>query len=133
MLDYGSRRNRIRQAEASAKAEELRLAGSEQQVRQEVIQAVARLKAADAVIKSFEGGVLDQAQRLLESTRRGFQLGETSLVAVLEVQRTYRNVRAEYIEALASHAEAQAQLELATGSVPASVLQELRRSEANNQ
>jgi len=129
ILDYGSLRNRTRQAEASQRAEEQRQAGIEAKVRQEVIQALARLRAAEEVIKTFEGGMLAEAKKLLDTTRAGFGLGETSLITVLDAQRTFRSVQSEYIEALASHAHALAQLERATGSVPASLIYEIPRKE----
>src|SRR5207245_1522772 len=110
---------------------------------QEVEQAVARLRASEAVLQDYQGGtpssgwntpirrkdgiergdplsdaqkaapagepypiggVLDQARRLVEASRTGFQAGQTSLIAVLEAQRTYRSVLAEYTNALVDHA-----------------------------
>ena len=85
-------------------------------------QARARLHAAEAVIRDYQRGILDQARRLLEGSHTGFQNGLTSLVAVLEAQRTYRSVLTEYTNALADYAQAQAELEWATGAVPAELL-----------
>ncbi|MBA3726140.1 MAG: TolC family protein [Armatimonadetes bacterium] len=133
LLDYGSRRNRIRQAEESAKAHEQRAAAVRNRVLREVSQAVARLRAANAVLRMFQGGMLDEARKVLEATRNGFRIGGVSLLAVLEAQRTYRTVQAEYIDALASHEQARAQLERATGAVPTSVLKDLRSMESKKQ
>lgn len=122
LFDYGSRRNRIRQAEEAARAQEARIEAARNQIRQEVQQAVARARAAEAVVRDYEGGVLEQARRLLEARRTGFQAGLTSVVELLEAQRTYRNVLAEYANALADYAQARAELERATGAVPAELL-----------
>lgn len=121
-LDYGSRRHRIRQAEESARAQSERITATENQVRQEVEQALARVQAAEAVIRDYQQGVLEQARTLLEASRKGFEAGLTTVVAYLEAQRTYRSVQAEYTNALADYAQARAELERATGAVPAELL-----------
>jgi cobalt-zinc-cadmium efflux system outer membrane protein len=122
LLDYGSRRHRIREAEEAARAQTDRIAATRSQVQQEVEQALARLRASEAVIRDYQGGVLDQSRRLVEASRVGFQAGQTSVVAVLEAQRTYRSVLAEYTNALADHALARTELERATGAVSADLL-----------
>lgn len=122
LFDYGSRRQRIRQVEESARAQEDRIAATRNQVQQEVQQAIVRLEAAQAVVHAYQAGVLDQARRLLEASRTGFQAGATSVIAVLEAQRTYRSVLTEYTNALAAAASARAELERATGAVPADLL-----------
>jgi outer membrane protein, heavy metal efflux system len=124
--DYGSRRHRIRQAEEAARAQEDRIAATRSRVQQEVEQALARRRAAEVVIRDYQQGVLDQARRLLEASRIGFQAGQTSIVAVLEAQRTYRAVVSEYTDALAAYAQARAELERATGAVPADLLPVVR-------
>jgi cobalt-zinc-cadmium efflux system outer membrane protein len=124
LLDWGGRRNRIRQAEASARAQEARVAVAQAQVRREVEQAVARQRAAESIVRDYQGGVLDQARRLLEGSLRALQIGApgASILTALEAQRTYRGVLTEYTNALASAAQARAELERATGAVPADLL-----------
>jgi cobalt-zinc-cadmium efflux system outer membrane protein len=95
----------------------------------EVAQAISRLQAADEVVKSFQGGMLDEALKLRDATLAGFSLGQGTLTTVLEAQRTYRAVQSEYIEALASYNDAVAQLEFATGAVPATVLDQIKARE----
>jgi cobalt-zinc-cadmium efflux system outer membrane protein len=123
-LDYGSRRNRVRQAEAAAQAQEARITASQNLVRQEVTQALTRLQAAEAVIRSYQAGVLDQSRRLRDASLQALQLGApgASILTVLEAQRTYRNVLTEYTNALAQQAQGRAELERATGAVPADLL-----------
>lgn len=121
LLDWGSRRNRIRQAEEAARAQEARVAVTQAQVRREVEQAVARLRAAETVVQEYQGGVLEQARRLLEGSLRALQIGApgASLLTALEAQRTYRGVLTDYTNALTEHAQARAELERAIGAVPA--------------
>ncbi len=122
IFDYGSRRNRIRQSEEAARAQTDRITAMQNQVRQEVTQAVARLRAAQTVARDYQQGILDRARRLLDASGTGFLEGQTSVINVLEAQRTYRAVQAEYIEAQVKQAQAQAELERASGAVPASLL-----------
>lgn len=127
LFDYGSRRHRIRQAEEAARAQADRITATQYQVRQEVQQALARLRASEIVLKDYQQGVLDRARRLLEAARIGFQEGQYSITNILEAQRTYRAVQTEYTNALVAHAQARAELERAAGTVAASLLPEFKR------
>lgn len=124
IFDHGSRRNRIRQADDSARAQEFRLTATQNEIRQQVAQALIKLRAAQTVARSYPQGVLDSAKKLLDGARKGFQTGAAgvTLLSVLEAQRTYRAVQSEYLNALVNAAQAQAELEQAVGSVPAELL-----------
>ena len=128
LIDYGSRRNRVRQAEELARAQTDRIAAVRAQVRQEIEQALARLRAAGDVVRSYRTGVLEQSRLLLDASRIGFREGKTNIVAVLEAQRTFRAVQTEFANAQADYALALAELERATGAVPASLLPQPRRT-----
>jgi cobalt-zinc-cadmium efflux system outer membrane protein len=121
-LDYGSRRNRIRQAEEGARAQAFRGEATRAQVRQEVEAAFTRSQAAETVLASYRQGILDQARRLLDASRTGFESGLTSVVGLLEAQRTYRAVLTEYANALVDHALARVELERALGSISPDLL-----------
>lgn len=121
-LDYGTRRQRIAQTEQAARAQDARVIQAQNEVRQEVIQALARLRASESVVQAYQGGTLEQARRLLDASRTGFQEGRTNVVALLEAQRSFRAVQSEYADALGDAAIARAQLERAVGGVPASLL-----------
>jgi outer membrane protein, heavy metal efflux system len=122
LFDWGSRRNRVRQAEESAQAQTDRITAARNQVRQEVEQALARLRAADTLLKTYQQGVLERAKRLLDASRTGLQEGQTSIIGLLEAQRTYRNVLTEYANAQADYALIRTELERVQGAVPASLL-----------
>jgi len=122
LFDYGSRRNRIRQAEESARAQGDRVEAARNQVRQEVQQALARLQSAEAVLKEYDNGLLEKAQRLLEASRKGLEAGQTGVIAVLEAQRTFRSIQTERLNALLTYVQAHAELERATGATPSALL-----------
>jgi outer membrane protein TolC len=126
LLDWGSRRDRVRQAEESARAQEARIAAVQNQIRQEIAQAQLRAQAAEQVVQTYRQGALDAAKRLLEGRQKAFQAGaaDATVLSVLEAQRAYRGVQSEYINALVSLAQARAELERATGAMPASLLRE---------
>ena len=73
------------------------------------------------VVREYQGGLLDQARRLLEGSLRALQIGAAgaSILTALEAQRTYRAVLTDYTNALTEHAQAQAELERAIAAVPA--------------
>jgi cobalt-zinc-cadmium efflux system outer membrane protein len=124
LLDYGSRRARVRQAEESARAEEGRLEATRALVRQEVVSALAQARAAETVLAAYPQGLLDDSKRLLDASRLGYEAGKTSIVSLLEAQRTYRQVQSEFIDAQVAAALARADLERATGAFLARLLPE---------
>lgn len=130
LLDYGSRRQRIRQTEEAALAQADRVSARRNQVRQEVEQALTRVRTADVVLKGYSQGLLEQSKRLLDASRTGFQSGQTGVLAVIEAQRTYRAVQTEYTGALVEHALALAELERAIGGIPADRLPRLSKAVA---
>ena len=121
-LDYGSRKNRLAQLEQSARAQDLRIVAAQNEVRQQVAQAVARQRSAETVVQAYQNGTLEQARALLEGSRVGFREGRTSVVALLEAQRSFRAVQNEYVNALADAAIARADIERAVGGVSPSLL-----------
>lgn len=121
-LDYGSRKNRLEQLTQSARAQDQRIVAVQNEVRQQVAQAVARQRSAEAVVQAYQDGTLEQARVLLEGSRVGFREGRTSVVALLEAQRSFRAVQNEYVNALADAAIARADIERAIGGVSPSLL-----------
>lgn len=118
LFDYGSRKNRVRQAEESARAQESRITAAQNDIRQEIVRSQARLAASEAILANYRGGVLERAKRLLEASQLGLREGRVSIVALLEAQRSYIGIQNEYADALAEVATARAALERASGIIP---------------
>ncbi len=114
LLDWGARKNKIQQSETAALAQEDRIEQARLEIRREVVQALARLQGATSVLASF-GEALPQAEKLLKASQIGFEEGKTSVLAVLEAQRTYRATLTEYAEARAELALAQTELNRVMG------------------
>lgn len=122
IFDYGSRRHRVRQSEEEALAQRERVTATQNQIRQEVEQALAQRNGAESVLKEYRQGLLDQARKLLDASRIGYEEGATPIVALLDAQRTFRNVQSEYIDAQVAYALTQAELERAIGTASPDML-----------
>lgn len=97
------------QADAAARAVEVK-------VDVEIRQAIAKYEAAAARVKLYTGGMLQDADRVLEKTLYNFQRGGASLVEVLVAQRTDNEVYLSYFDALADAAHALVAVQQAVGT-----------------
>ena len=122
LLDYGSRRGRVKQNEEAASAQAERATAVRAQVKQEIEQALAQANAADITLADFPNGLLDAARSLLDASRVGYQEGRTSILALLDAQRTYRAVQSDYINAQVNAALAHAGVERASGAFSSAAL-----------
>ena len=122
LFDFGSRRNRIRQADESARAQQERAKAARNDSRLDVEQALGKLRAAEKTVASYREGILDRARRLMEGQRTLFieGAGRANILTVLDAQRTFRSVQTDYNNALADYAQALAEIEWATAAHPAS-------------
>jgi cobalt-zinc-cadmium efflux system outer membrane protein len=94
------------QAQKQLEAAELK---TEVQIRQ---AASAYRSAADRV-RHYQSGILKDADTVLETKRFSYQRGQSSLLELLDAQRTDNEVRSSYNEALADKAKALIELERA--------------------
>ena len=81
----------------------------------EVRQAALRYKAAVEKIGLYTGGLLTDAEQVLDATLYNYQRGGATLLEVLEAQRTLNDVDLSYYDALAEHARALVALEQVVG------------------
>jgi cobalt-zinc-cadmium efflux system outer membrane protein len=96
------------QAEAQLRAAEL-------EVEVEVRQALVRYQATVDRLKLYTGGILTDADKVLESMSYNYVRGGATLLEVLEAQRTVDDVYLAYYQALTDHAHALVAVELAAG------------------
>ncbi|RBL89389.1 TolC family protein [Chitinophaga flava] len=83
------------------------------QVQTEVTTAYFSYLGAGHQLHQFDSGLLEEAKKVLEGRRYSYQRGETSLLEVLNAQRTYNDVQQQYYESVYSHATALVELERA--------------------
>lgn len=84
-------------------------------VEAEVRAAVARYQAANARVRLYTGGMLADADKVLEKTLYNYTRGGATLVEVLIAQRTDNDVYLAYYDALADAAHALVDVEQAAG------------------
>ncbi|MBC9934105.1 TolC family protein [Chitinophaga qingshengii] len=100
-------------ANAGVKQQEVTFRQTLVQVQTEVTTAWFGYLGAGRQLQQFDGGLLDEAKRVLEGRRYSYQRGETSLLEVLNAQRTYNEVQQTYYETIYRHASALVELERA--------------------
>ncbi|OQB97183.1 MAG: Cobalt-zinc-cadmium resistance protein CzcC precursor [Verrucomicrobia bacterium ADurb.Bin122] len=112
---YDRNQGGIREAKFQlAKAREEQRA-ADVRVTNEVAQAWQRLDAANALVSALKATVLPPAQQTFETTERFYREGRLSYLDVLDAQRTYFEVRAQYLRALRDYHEAVVSIERLIG------------------
>jgi len=87
----------------------------ELQIQTEVTQAYFNYLSTQKQVEQFKSGLLLEAQLVLEGKRYSYKRGETSLLEVLNAQRTYNEVQQNYYQTLYDYAGALVELERAAG------------------
>lgn len=85
------------------------------QIQGEVMQAWYNYLAARKQVQQFNTGLMADAQRVLDGRIYSYKRGETTLLEVLNAQRTYNDIQQDYYETLYSYAASLVELERAAG------------------
>lgn len=85
------------------------------QVQTEVMQAYRNYQSFTEQVRHYEDGLLRQAREVMDGKVYSYNRGEVSLLEVLDAQRTYDDVQAQYIETLFNHSAALVELERSAG------------------
>ncbi|UYW01078.1 TolC family protein [Flavobacterium agricola] len=86
------------------------------EVSTQVQQAYNTFIAHQEQVKAFNTGLLEKAKAVLDGKTYSYKRGDTSLLEVLDAQRTHNEVQEEYYEALYNYLAALVELERATGT-----------------
>jgi cobalt-zinc-cadmium efflux system outer membrane protein len=115
-LKFSNRRNAgLKIAEMAHSQAEVEYKQIEQGIKAEVMQAYQQYTATQKQLRQFHNGMLTEAQNILEGITYSYKRGESSILEVLNAQRTYNNVRKDYYQALADNAAALIELERKAG------------------
>lgn len=115
-LKFSNRRNAgLKIAEMAHSQAEVEYKQIEQVIKAEVMQAYQQYTATQKQLRQFHNGMLSEAQSILEGITYSYKRGESSILEVLNAQRTYNNVRKDYYQALADNAAALIELERKAG------------------
>ena len=101
---------RYREQQAQTAYEQARL-----QVQTEVMQNYRRYTSLIGQVRHYDNGLLENAASVVKGKIYSYDRGETSLLEVLNAQRTYDEVRTLYIETLYNYAASLVELETESG------------------
>lgn len=88
----------------------------ELQVQHEVTDAIRRAERSSRLLDVYEGGgMLDRASKALKAAESSYNAGSSSLVELLEAQRTYIDTRSQYLRAQHEYRQAVIDVTYATG------------------
>lgn len=107
-------RGELEAAHATRTQAELQLRSTQLHVELQVRDAYSLYQAAVQRLQLYRGGMLKDADRVLEARLYAYQRGGATLLEVIDAQRTSAEVYLAYSQALADHAKALVNLELAS-------------------
>lgn len=105
----------IRKAEADRRSQSLQSSKMEAQVALDVANAASAFESGRSRVKRMEDGLLASAQRAWDLVAFQYEKGATSLLDVLDAQRTYMATQGEYLQDLNDYWTARFQLDQALG------------------
>jgi cobalt-zinc-cadmium efflux system outer membrane protein len=98
-LDYGARQQQLRAQQQRAEAQQQRLLAVRIRYEGERAAAQQRYEQARARAEAYQQRILPQAEQLVQATQTGLEVGQISILQLLEAQRTARQVREETLMA----------------------------------
>ena len=93
-------RGAVLAAEHLAQQAELNYRQAELEVQTSVIQSLRQYKSLLEQVKNFENGLLQDAKTIIDGKMYSYERGETSLLEVLNAQRTHDELHVNYIDTL---------------------------------
>ncbi len=110
-----NRSGELKAAYYNALQTETRYQQAEVQIQAEVTQAYFQYQATRKQVQQFNNGLLEESRAVLDGKIYSYQRGETSLLEVLNAQRTYNETQLAYYQTLFNNAAALVELERAAG------------------
>jgi outer membrane protein, heavy metal efflux system len=98
-LDYGARQQQLRAQQQRAEAQQQRLLAARVRYEGERAAAQQRYEQARARAEAYQQRIMPQAEQLVQATQTGLEVGQISILQLLEAQRTARQVREETLMA----------------------------------
>jgi cobalt-zinc-cadmium efflux system outer membrane protein len=105
----------VRRAEADLRTQTIQRAKVRALVAQDVSQAFAAWQGGQKLVTRMNDRLLERAQRARDLSRVQYEKGASSLLELLDAERTFIAVHTEYVQDLSIYWTAVAQLEQAVG------------------
>jgi cobalt-zinc-cadmium efflux system outer membrane protein len=112
---FSRNQGEIAASHATADQLQLRRDGLRRMIENEVFAAVARVEAGRQRVATYRDRLVPAAVTLEALAEESYRLGRSPVLAVLEAQRSLRDVRREYLQALLALQQAIAKLEETIG------------------
>lgn len=87
----------------------------DKEIEVEVAQAYRHYNTMRRQLRQFDDGILEEARIILDGRTYSYNRGESSLLEVLDAQRTYNEIRQNYFETLYNTVAALVELERSVG------------------
>lgn len=115
LFDWGSLSGEITSAKARAAEQAAVLSGAQLEASAEVESALHRLLAARSVAEGYVERIVPHTESLATTMRLSYEQGGSTLLEVIDAQRTLAAAQAERVRALTDYKTAVAGLRLAVG------------------
>jgi cobalt-zinc-cadmium efflux system outer membrane protein len=94
---WNQRQGQIGEAAAGYRELQAQYTDQELALRRDIESAFQRYLIAQQQVKTFESGLLDQAESVLKVAESAYRYGERGILEYLDAQRTFRLVRKDYL------------------------------------
>jgi cobalt-zinc-cadmium efflux system outer membrane protein len=112
---FNTNKGELRAAQLETMRSEMQYRTVEMQIASEVAQAYNRYTTACRQAEQFNTGMLNDAKAILQKKTYSYECGETSILEVLDAQRTCNDIQISYYETLYNCIAALIELERACG------------------
>ena len=103
-------------ATVNANQAQLAVEQTELGIRSDVVSALATWHSADKIVQRFDGGLLNDARSVRDSSELAFKKGATGVLDFIEAQRSYKSVMRDYYAAMINRTNAYYDLAKALGA-----------------
>jgi len=94
---FGRRQGQIGEAAAGYRELQAQYTDQELALKRDIESAFQRYLIAQQQVKTFESGLLEQAESVLKVAESAYRYGERGILEYLDAQRTFRLVRKDYL------------------------------------
>jgi cobalt-zinc-cadmium efflux system outer membrane protein len=94
---WNQRQGQIGEAAAGYRELQAQYTDQELALKRDIESAYQRYLIAQQQVKTFESGLLDQAESVLKVAEAAYRYGERGILEYLDAQRTFRLVRKDYL------------------------------------
>ncbi len=105
----------LRAAQLAATQNEIQYQAIELQISSEVAQSYNKYKIACRQVEQFNTGLMNEAENIFKKKSYSYERGETSILELLNAQRTYNDIQVNYNETLYNCVVALVELERICG------------------